>query len=199
MAKQASNQTMIIIGITGTPGSGKGTVVKYLVENFGFRHFSASGFISEELTRRDLPKTRENMRIVANELRSTHSPSYIAENLYDQAMRAGGNAVLESLRAVGEIESLRKKPGKFFLLAIDADQRLRYDRIIERKSTKDFISFEKFKEDEDAENNDSDPAEMNLTACIQMADAVIQNNEDISALLQSVDKFVKPLLKTPLS
>ncbi|HEX3095769.1 MAG TPA: AAA family ATPase, partial [Patescibacteria group bacterium] len=48
---------MIIIGITGTAGSGKGTVVEYLVSKYGFKHYSARGFITEELVRRNLPET----------------------------------------------------------------------------------------------------------------------------------------------
>jgi len=42
---------MIIIGITGTLGAGKGTVVEYLQEK-GFRHYSARGFITKEVEKR---------------------------------------------------------------------------------------------------------------------------------------------------
>ncbi len=185
---------MIIIGITGTPGSGKGTVVKYLVNKYGFKHYSASGFITEELDRRKLPGTRENMRLVANELRATHSHSYVAENLYNQAMQHEENAVLESLRNIGEIEALRKKPGRFFLLAVDADQRLRYDRIQGRKSSKDFLNYKKFQEDELAEMDTTNPAGLNLAACIEMADVVIQNNGTPEQLEQAVDEAIEPLL-----
>ena len=40
---------MVIIGITGTLGAGKGTIVDYLKEERGFLHFSARQFIIEEI------------------------------------------------------------------------------------------------------------------------------------------------------
>ena len=185
---------MIIIGITGTLGSGKGTVVKHLVGKYGFRHFSASDFIVDELTLRGMPKTRDNMLMVANELRAKYSPSYIVESLFQQAKEYGGNSVIESIRAIGEVKALKSKPGKFFLLAVDADQKLRYQRVRGRKSSKDFISFEKFQEDEKAEMNDPDPAKLNLSACITMADALITNDSTPDRLRSEVDRIATPLL-----
>ena len=38
---------MIIIGITGTLGSGKGTIVEYLVQKRGFRHYSVREYLLE--------------------------------------------------------------------------------------------------------------------------------------------------------
>ena len=35
---------MIVIGITGTLGAGKGTIVNYLIEEEGFDHYSVRGF-----------------------------------------------------------------------------------------------------------------------------------------------------------
>ena len=45
---------MITIGITGTLGAGKGTIVDYLVKNRGFVHYSVRAFITEEIKRRGL-------------------------------------------------------------------------------------------------------------------------------------------------
>ena len=188
---------MIIIGITGTLGSGKGTVVEYLKNNYGFKHFSASDFINEEITRRGLPINRDNQRLVANELRTKYGGSYVAENLYDRAMKFGGNAVLESLRAVGEIESLRKNPGKFYLLAVDADPKIRYDRVTtKRKGEKDQVSYEHFVEQEQKEMHDTSAGGMNIAQCMKMANAHIDNSGSIEQLQNQVDKFVKPLLET---
>src|SRR3989344_3951257 len=42
----------MIIGVTGTNGAGKGTVVDYLVSKKGFKHYSAREFIVEEVIKR---------------------------------------------------------------------------------------------------------------------------------------------------
>ncbi len=186
---------MIIIGITGTLGSGKGTVVKYLQDKYGFKHYSARDFISEEIIRRNMPTTRENMRSVANELRATHGTSYVAEQLYARAAAEGGNAVIESLRSTGEILALRNKPQSFFLLAVDADQKIRYERILLRKSSTDNISFEKFLEDEEKEMNDINPSGMNIAQCMKMADGSVRNDGDIEDFYAQIDRVIAPLLE----
>ncbi len=186
---------MIIIGITGTLGSGKGTVVEYLKTRYDFKHFSASGFINEEITHRGLVINRDNQRIVANDLRTNYGASYVAENLYEQAMKFGANSVLESLRAIGEIEALRKKPGNFYLLAIDADPKVRYDRVTtQRRGEKDNVSYEHFLEQEQKEMHDTAPGGMNIAKCMAMADGYVNNNNDLESLYQQVDEFIKPLL-----
>ena len=40
---------MIVIGITGTIGAGKGTIVEYLVEKKGFLHFSVREFLLKKI------------------------------------------------------------------------------------------------------------------------------------------------------
>ncbi|HPT66229.1 MAG TPA: AAA family ATPase [Candidatus Woesebacteria bacterium] len=179
---------MIIIGITGTNGSGKGTIVEYLVRKKGFKHFSARAFIVEEIERRGLENNRDNMVVVANELREKNSPSFVADELFKRALESGQNCIIESLRTVGEIESLKDR-GNFTLLAVDADPKIRYERVIKRLTTTDNINFEKFLADEEREMNSEDPNKQNLKKCIAMADFTIINNKDINFLNQQIEEI----------
>ncbi|MBR5146904.1 MAG: AAA family ATPase, partial [Bacteroidales bacterium] len=45
---------MNIIGITGTIGAGKGTIVDYLVKEKGYVHYSVREFLAEEVKKRGL-------------------------------------------------------------------------------------------------------------------------------------------------
>jgi len=179
---------MVIIGITGTIGAGKGTVVEYLINKKGFKHFSARDFLVEEIEKRGLEKTRDNMVMVANDLREKNSPSFVADELFKRALKLGQNCVIESLRTVGEIESLRKK-GNFTLLAVDAEAKIRYERILKRSTSTDDISFEKFVADENREMESTDPNKQNLKKCIAMADFTIINNKDINFLNQQIEEI----------
>lgn len=181
---------MVIIGITGTIGAGKGTIVEYLVKNKGFEHFSARGLLSEELEKRGLEKVRDNMVIVANELREKFGSSYVADELFKRALIKKKDAVIESLRAVGEIESLRSK-GKFILLAVDADPKLRYKRNFVRGTSTDNVTFEKFLADEEKEMESTDPNKQNLKKCIEMADFVIENNGTVDELNKKIEEILK--------
>lgn len=182
----------IIIGITGTLGAGKGTIVDYLVKNKGFVHFSArEDVINKEIDRRGLPVSRDNMVLVANDLRKKYGPSYVAEELFKMAQNSDQNCVLESLRTAGEIESLRNK-GKFYLFAINAEQKTRYNRVQERKNEQsDNVSFEKFVEQEETEMKSDDLNKQNLSKCISMADYVFENNGTFENLYKQIDEIIE--------
>lgn len=178
----------MIIGITGTLGAGKGTVVEYL-KTKGFKHYSASGFITEEIVRRGLPVNRDTMREVADNLRETHGPGYITNKLLERAAQSGGDAVIESIRSVGEAENLKNQ--RAVLWAVDADIRARYERITKRKSEKDSVTFEHFVEQERQESDNTEPYKMNLPKCIAMADAVITNDGTQEELFVQVEEALK--------
>lgn len=185
---------MIIVGITGTLGAGKGTVVDYLVKNKFFVHYSVRGFLADELERRQIPVDRDSLTRIANELRAQHGPAYIIEELLKQAMALGTHCVIESIRTPGEIETLRKSK-RFVLLAVDADPDIRYRRIRLRNSETDQISYQTFLKNEAREMHSSDPHKQNLSACIRQADYLITNNHGLDALNEKLDTLVKNILK----
>lgn len=178
----------MIIGLTGTLGAGKGAVAEILKKK-GFSHYSARGLISEEVYKRGLVLNRESLVQVANDMRQRNSPSYIAEKLFEKAQAKGGNSIIESIRTVGEIEALRKK-GNFFLVAVDASPAIRYQRIQNRKSETDFVSFEQFLREEQKEMTSEDTHKQNLKSCIENADVKIINNGSFEELEMDVEELL---------
>lgn len=181
-------RNMIVIGITGTIGAGKGTVVSYLTERYAFAHYSVRVFLEREINRRGLSPTRDSMVAVSNELREKYHPGYIIECLYNEARRAGVPAVIESIRTTGEIDVLaRSSDTVFHLLAVDASQKLRYERIVRRKLSTDNISFDTFISDEAREMQSTDPNKQNLSGCMMRAEIVLHNDGTKEALYAQVD------------
>jgi hypothetical protein len=183
---------MIIIGITGHIGSGKGTVVDYLTKTKGLKHFSARTLITKEIEKRGLPLNRDSMTLVANELRQKYSSSYIIEQLYHHAKEQGHDCIIESIRTVGEIEALRTI-GHFYLLAVTADLPLRYERIVLRGNETDHISFDTFAEQDRREAESTDPHKQNIDACIKKADVVLNNNGTIEELNEEIESFMNSI------
>lgn len=181
---------MLIIGITGTIGAGKGTVVDYLVKNKGYIHFSVREYLSKLIKEDGNEINRNNLVDKANELRNRFGSDYIAKELFKKAEKLGKNCIIESLRTVGEIKSL-KEMGNFTLLAVDADQKTRYKRIFDRASETDKVSFEEFVSNEQREMQSDDPNKQNLSKCIEMADFVINNDRSLKNLYEQIEKVTK--------
>ncbi|MCK5449498.1 AAA family ATPase [Candidatus Pacearchaeota archaeon] len=181
----------MIIGITGTLGAGKGTIVECLLKK-GFKHYSVRDFLVEEIMRRGLESNRDNMVLVANDLRAKNNPSYIVEQLYSRAKEVGGDAVIESVRCVGEVDALRKKKD-FILFAVDADVETRYVRIVERKSVSDRVSFEDFVRQEQREMVSDNPNEQNLKRCIELADYSFKNDWTVEELHKKVENILNKI------
>ena len=181
---------MIIIGITGTLGAGKGTVVEFLKTNYGFVHFSVRAYITRELERRGMPVNRDTLTALANEMRAKNSPSYIIEELFREAALQNKNCIIESIRTPGEIQALRANP-EFFLLAVDADPRIRFNRVRKRNSETDKVSFSTFINNEQREMHSDDPNKQNLAECIRQADYLIENNGNKEELQEKTADFLK--------
>jgi dephospho-CoA kinase len=192
---------MVTIAITGTIGAGKGTVVEYL-QTKGWRQYSARQILIQELRKDGLALTRDNMTTKAQELRKRYGPGYIIGELLKHAQEDAHKAktsspatpftgaIIESVRAVGEVTLLREYAERVYLLAVDASIERRYQRIVARGSSTDHVTFEKFVEDEQKEFNNKEPWSNNLKACIIAADFVIRNDGTVPELQHNVDEFL---------
>ena len=177
---------MLVIGITGTLGAGKGTIVDYLVDRKSFGHYSVRQYLNNEIEKQGIPVNRDSMVLTANALRAKHNPAFIIQELYKEAKQENKNAVIESIRTPGEIDYL-KQQGDFILLAVDADPRTRYERITTRQSSTDNIDYETFIQNEQREMSATDPNKQNLKKCIELADIVLNNNGTVEDLYDQLE------------
>jgi dephospho-CoA kinase len=183
----------MIIGITGTLGAGKGTVVEYL-KNRGFRHVAVSDtFLTGEAVKRGLTPDRVTRRDIANEYRAK-GPTALMEAVYELAvpyMELGEDVVLEPQHTAAEVDFIKSKGGIEF--AVDADLKVRYGRIQKRASAKDLVSYEQFAEEQTHEMQSDDPNKNNLGAAIQNADFIFQNNATKEELFTQVEEVLKKI------
>lgn len=185
----------MIIGITGTLGAGKGTVVEYLAKEKGFRHFAVSDtFLAGEAIKRGLIPDRPTRRDIANEYRA-QGPTKLMEAVYEMALPAiakGEDVVIDPQHTAAEVEFIKSKGG--FVFGIDADLRTRYERIRTRGSAKDNVTFEEFAEEQEREMASDDPNKNNLGVALAKADVILYNNGTKEELFAQVEKALTKAL-----
>lgn len=192
--------THSIVGITGTLGAGKGTVVAYLTQKLGYQHYSVRDYLTTLIERRGMPLNRDSMVAVANELRAKHSPSFIVEQLLQEARDTQGASsfIIESIRTEGEVTALRAlAPDSFKLFAVDADAKLRYTRVHERGTATDHVTLDEFLANEAREMHATDPTKQNLARCIEIADAKFMNDGSLEQLWEQVQAALPAIVPGP--
>ena len=184
----------MIIGITGTIGSGKDTLMELLKNEYGFKHFSVRQYLTEKLEEEGVEINRPAMTRLANSIREENHPAYIIEQLFLKAKNEGGNAVIESIRTPGEVEFL-KEHSDFHLIAVDADPNLRYERVQIRRSATDRVDFNSFMAEEQREMNNEEPHMQNIAACVRVAQFKFRNNATVEMFYKRVRKTLDQKLK----
>ncbi len=182
----------MIIGIVGTIGSGKGTVVKHLVAR-GFAHYSMSGLLKEILVERQIPATRKNLSELANELAKEYEGG-ILQYAHEKAVADGVEQyILESIHREQEAEYVHRIGG--VLIGVDADIHVRYERVIARQEgEKDNVSFEQFLEDARREDEGGTGSGPHIRAVLKKADHLVTNNGTLEDLHTQIDVVLEKLI-----
>jgi dCMP deaminase len=183
----------MIIGLTGRNASGKTAVSQYLGSR-GFEYHSLSDEIREEIKRRGREITREVLIEVGNELRSTWGAGVLAERILGR-LGYDRNHVVDSIRNPAEVEVLRRRPD-FTLLAVQADQTVRFERSRIRSREGAAQSFEQFVAEEARELNSDDPNTQQLIATQKLADVTVNNSGSIEDLHRQLDEILPRLMSS---
>ncbi len=176
----------MIIGLTGTNASGKSSVADYLAEK-GFSRYSLSDELRMLLKKRRIAATRENLIKAGKYCREQHGRGYLAELVRRKIGRK--NAVVDSIRNLGEVAELRKAKD-FFLLSVDAPVRIRFNRASKRMSERDQKTFEEFVAREKEELHGKGSGQQ-IMACMKKADFRIDTRGGYEKLYKKIDDILK--------
>lgn len=171
---------MKLIGVGGTNGSGKDTLSQILAEDYGWLFISASeDLLIPELKKRGQPVERQNMRSLSAEWRRDFGLGAIIDKAvkkFDSKKYKG--LVISSLRNYGEADRVHEFGGK--VVWVDADPKVRYERIFSRKQgDKDDKTYEEFLAEELAEKDHAgDEATLNWQGVKDRADIFLTNDSN---------------------
>lgn len=175
---------MKIIGIAGTNGSGKDALSEILQDNYGWLFISSSrDLIIPELKRLGRPLEREQMAALTAEWRRQDPDGAVVRKAVDKYHQENQDGkykglAISSLRHPWEADRIHELGGK--VVWVDADPKVRYDRIFSRgQGDKDKKTFEQFLAEEQAEmDHAGDEATLNMGAVKAQADVTLKNNTD---------------------
>lgn len=176
----------MIIGVTGTSGSGKDSVAEYL-KSKGFNYHSLSDILRTECEKQGLEITRDNLIATGNKLRQLYGYGILAEKII-QEIKNEEKSLVVSIRHPKEVEALKKEKD-FVLIAVNAPLELRFERISKRKKgMEDDVDFLKFKEQDEKERSGSDNTQQ-INAVMSEANFLIVNDGTLEELYKKVDSI----------
>src|SRR3989304_7436875 len=123
------NTQKLVVGLAGTPGSGKSLVVETAVE-MGYGVVVMGDVIREETQKRGLELNPKNIGKVMLELRETGGNSIIAEKCIPRIEQKGSRKVIvDGLRSLDEADAFKAHFRKFSLVAVHASPETRFNRL----------------------------------------------------------------------
>jgi cytidylate kinase len=173
---------MNLIGVSGTNGSGKDSLGQILADDYGWLFVSVSDFLRDEAKKRGQPVEREVLRSISAEWRRKDGLGALvnrAVELFNQSQGKYKGVVAIAMRNPGEAQRVIDLGGK--LVWVDADPKVRYDRIYKRgRSAEDNKTFEQFKKEEydEMHHHGGDDATLNMAGVKAISDIFIDNNTD---------------------
>lgn len=190
-----------LIGVAGTAGVGKDTVAEMLSRMFGLRNLS-SGDVVRAITRHvyhlgpEVNPVRDQLYDVANYLRNEIDPAITVKIcILESKVRQLNGGIISGLRSMGEAEAIKKAGG--IIIGVDADPKLRYERMYQRgRDAEAEKTYEQFLSQDEFENrglSDTGPGR-GIRAIIDNADVLIRNEGTLEELEQLLKDKIAPLL-----
>lgn len=191
-----------LIGVAGTAGAGKDTAAEMLCQLFAMQNLS-SGDMVRAITRQvyhqaaDFNPVRDQLYEVANYVRTEiHPAAMVKLCILEAKVMKLERVVISGLRSMGEAQAVRDAGG--IILVIDADPKIRYDRIFSRgRDAEAQKTFEQFLQQDEYEKrgiSEQGPGR-GIQAIMDGADLVLVNNGTAQELTTQLQAMVGPLLQ----
>lgn len=181
--------TKLIIGFVGEIASGKGTACDYYIQKHQAGYYRFSTIMRDILDRLHLPQSRENMQGLSTLLRQKFGEDLFAKVIAEDVKNDPNELIcVDGIRRVADIKYLKELPN-FHLIHLNANETVRYQRIIARSENPDDKnkSFAEFQKDQQQET------EQTIPLVVAEAETKIDNNETREILHENLEKLLQQL------
>ena len=124
--------------MSGPPGSGK-AAVGHILEEMGWKILSLGDVVRSEVASRNLEPTPSNIGYVAQDMRDQFGPAIVMERLLHdiEAAVEHNHVVIDGLRQIEELERLQSSQPRMIVIAVEAPESDRRERINSRLRSDD--------------------------------------------------------------
>ena len=144
--KNPERVNMVVIGVTGMPGAGKG-VVSRIAESMGFRVIRMGDVIRDEARKRC-----EDPGVTAVRLREEYGKYVVAEKCVERIQESESEMFLiEGIRSPHEVEIFRKRFPGFRVISVFSTRKTRFRRLRKRQREDDSQRYAEFVERDERE------------------------------------------------
>jgi dephospho-CoA kinase len=179
----------IILGLVGEMAAGKTTITEYIKEKHGGVSFRFSDMLGDILSRMHIDKTREHYQTLSTTLRKHFGDDIMSKVIMLDVKESSSPLIItEGVRRPSDITYLKELDG-FHLVAIQADERTRYERTIGRSEKED----DQHKTWEEFQTEGAQESEQKIKDIAAEADYTIDNNGSLEGLYKQVNIIIKKI------
>ncbi len=190
----------IVIGLTGSFGSGCSCISKEFIEKKDYNKISLSTILKEiyvEEEGTEPPSERNKLQEYGNKIRKEKGNSHLVEKAVEKIDSESCNKwVIDSIKNPHEIEYLKNKFPEFYLISVFANFETRWSRV-EIPAIYDG-NKKLFREDDKRDKDEIEEYGQKVEDCCSKADIIISNdkqfsvgNRDYKKLEKKVNKFLR--------
>ena len=185
----------MILGLSGTFGSGKDTAAEYLSKKHNLLHISTGDMVREEALKTRGSIERPILQETATKLREDFGSSILVDKslaFYDKQKNLYEGLIMTGIRSIGEAEAVKEAGG--YLVFLEGDVKIRYSRMLKRSRDQETkLSLDEFIAQEKKEHGDSVGFNFNLLKIKEMANKIIINDKNIEAFYLQLDKLIEEI------
>lgn len=173
---------MLIVAVVGLARSGKDTVAELISERHGFMNFDFyRDVIVPLMEKQGISPSKENAATFGNQMRAKFGMGVFGEKM---AEIVGGKekVVVTGARSLEELRHLEKIAEKFYIVKVDAPEKMRFERRSELDPLQEKAFFERDRNDLEKKG---------FQGVLKAADFSIDNSGSLEELEERVERVME--------
>lgn len=180
-----------VLLLTGLPGSGK-TVFSEVARSLGIPVITLGDVVREEVAKRGLELSQENILRVAQELRDRYGKEAIAmlaANKIIEFLKQSCLVVVDGIRSLEEVNYIKSSANaEVFVVVVHASPKVRFARLLSRGRTGDPKTWDEFVK------RDFKELSWGLGNVVALADKIMVNEGSIEEFKNKVRDFLSEVM-----